>query len=366
MLQTDITRESTNLYKGVGILLIVLHNYFHNIPPIIGQNEFVFHLAVTDRFVDAILDSPTNWLRAIFSYLGHYGVQLFIFLSAFGLTKGYLDKTVRYTTFLKKRFSKIYLSFAICVAVYVALGILKTIYLTDEKVLYWDSLAWKLLLVSNLVPGQAMKPVGPWWFIPFILQFYLLFPFLLQTYRRFGVFSLFAISIASLTVEFLLNPYLIGYGININYNAIGHLPVFCLGIYFASRPQLHIPSSILFTSAAIFLLGCLYPAAWLLADLCMTIIMLSVFRWFFRKLSETGVAIYIIGFYGAISFHLFMVNGFLRSPFHDIAVQYNLWWLTILCGFANLLFSSIFAIVLRYMDNMLRYYLPIVRRSWQT
>ena len=154
--------------------------------------------------------------------------------------------------------------------------------------------------------------------------------------------------------------------ININYNVIGHLPVFCLGIYFASRPQFHIPSSNLIASASTFVIGCLNPAAWILADLCIIFLMLAFFDWLFRKLSSTGIAISIIGFYGGISFHLFMVNGFLRSPFHDLAVQYNLWWFTILCGFANLVFSTVFAIVLRYIDNRLRYYLPIVQRSWQS
>ena len=182
----QITRESANLYRGVGILLIVLHNFFHNVPPVTGENEFLFQLAATDRFVAAMLASPTEWVKAVFSYLGHYGVQLFIFLSAYGLTRRYAGVPLSYRQFLRSRFFKIYLSFVICVAVYVVLGLFKSAFLTDEKVLYWDSLLWKLLLVSNFIPGQSLMPVGPWWFMPFIFQFYLVYPLLLRASQHLG------------------------------------------------------------------------------------------------------------------------------------------------------------------------------------
>jgi len=36
------SKEQTALLKGLGILLIVLHNFFHNLTPVIGENEFSF------------------------------------------------------------------------------------------------------------------------------------------------------------------------------------------------------------------------------------------------------------------------------------------------------------------------------------
>lgn len=350
----NINRETANLYKGVGILLIVMHNFFHNVPPVIGENEFLFQHVVTDRFVAAMSESPAEWVRAVFSYLGHYGVQLFIFLSAYGLTKRYAGASLSYRQFLRSRFTKIYLSFVVCVAVYIVLGLLKSAYLTDEKVLYWDSLLWKLLLISNVIPGQALMPVGPWWFMPFIFQFYLLYPLLLMVSLRFGVIFLLVIAVASMAVEWACNPFLVRYGVNVNFMFVGHLPVLCAGIYFAIRPHIMISYAAVVVALPVFIWGCYNATVWLVADLSMTIILLVVLGWCFRRLPMTGLACRVTGFFGLISFYLFMVNGFLRTPFHLLAVSMDRWWFTIICGFMSLLFSTAFALALMRLDDKVR------------
>jgi peptidoglycan/LPS O-acetylase OafA/YrhL len=350
----QLSKETSNLYKGLGILLIVLHNYFHNIPPLIGQNEFYFNLLVTERFVQAMLASPTEWVRAVFSYLAHYGVQLFIFLSAYGLAKRYSSEDVEYAEFLKTRFGKIYLSFVICVAVYICLGVLKSALLPDEKVLFWDSLLWKLLLVSNIIPGEAMSPVGPWWFLPFILQFYLVFPFLLRAYRRTGTHFLVILSLAAMIIEWAVNPFLMRHGVNLNYIFIGHLPVFCLGIYFSGNPGVKITFGLGIAALGIFILGCVNPIAWIASDLGATVLLLVLLGWYTSTLSSASTGYRVVSFYGKISFHLFLVNGFLRGPFHQMAVSLDKWWLTILLGILSLLFSTAFAVMLRRVDYQFR------------
>lgn len=350
----NINKETANLYKGVGILLIVLHNFFHNLPPEIGQNEFVFQQAVTDRFIETLAGSPTEWVRAVFSYLGHYGVQLFIFLSAYGLTRRYAGAPLSYRQFLRTRFAKIYLSFVICVAVYIVLGLIKSAYLPDEKVLYWDSLLWKLLLISNVIPGQALMPVGPWWFMPFIFQFYLVYPLLLMATLRFGVIFLLVLAVASLALEWAYHPVLVRQGFNLNYLFVGHLPVLCAGIYFAMKPLARIPYLAAVVALPVFIWGCYNPKVWLVADLSMTIMQLVVLDWFFRKLQVTGLACRVIGFFGLISFHLFMVNGFLRTPFHLLALSMDEWWFTIISALMSLLFSTACALALMKLDNKVR------------
>jgi len=42
----ELTRYQTEILKGLGILLIVLHNVFHNLTPYIGQNEFSFDIGL--------------------------------------------------------------------------------------------------------------------------------------------------------------------------------------------------------------------------------------------------------------------------------------------------------------------------------
>lgn len=346
--------DQTVLLKGVGILSIVLHNFFHNLTPLIGENEFAFSYHTFWNFYHTLLTSPESFLRAIFSYFGHYGVQIFIFFSTYGLTRKYHKKPLIISDFLKSRLCKIYLSFLLCMAVYIVLGLIKSTFLVNEKVLYWDSLLWKVLLVSNFIPGQALMPVGPWWFLPFIIQVYVLYPFLLKGYQKCGYKLLVFVSLTSFLGEWLINPYLISQGLNINHMVFGHLPVVCLGMVLAVQKSIKIPIEYTLLALLLFILGNFNQTIWLVADLSFTILFLAVsiivFKAPFQHTLITGLFI----FYGSISFQLFMVNGFLRSPFHDFAEIYNLGWIDNLAALASLAFSTLCAFFLRKIDKRLR------------
>lgn len=356
---SSFSREQTEILKGIGILLIVLHNFYHNLTPLIGQNEFVFHSKTITLFLQTIVDNPLDILRAIFSYFGHYGVQIFIFFSAYGLTKKYYEKNIKFNTFLHGRINKIYLSFLLCLVVYILLGLVKTVFLTDEKVLYWDSLLWKALLLSNLIPNQAMMPVGPWWFLPFIFQFYVLYPFLLKGFQKYGGGFLLIISIISIFAEFALNPILVIEGLNLNYMVFGHLPLFCLGMYLAVQDRINIRMDVVVISLVLFVLGNFNSYLWILSDFTFTILFLAGLIFVFSRHSEWTKLSTLFTFFGGISFYLFMVNGFLRSPFHNFAESYNLWWVDNLAALASLLFSTLFAMILLMLDKRLRIYFKI-------
>ena len=356
---SSFSREQTEILKGIGILLIVLHNFYHNLTPIIGQNEFVFRHQTITLFLRTIADSPLDILRAIFSYFGHYGVQVFIFFSAYGLTKKYYGKILIFNPFLLGRINKIYLSFMLCMLVYILLGFVKAGFLTDEKVLYWDSLLWKALLISNLIPNQAMMPVGPWWFLPFIFQFYVLYPFLLKGFQKYGGGFLLIISIISILAEFALNPILIPEGLNLNYMVFGHLPLLCLGMYLAVQQRINIRLDIVVISLVLFVLGNFNSYVWILTDMTFAILFLTVSIYVFSRHSEWTKLSTLFTFFGGISFYLFMVNGFLRSPFHNFAESYNLWWVDNLAALASLLFSTLFAMMLLMLDKRLRFYFKI-------
>ena len=350
------SKAQTAILKGLGILLIVLHNFFHNLTPVIGENEFSFSAETFWNFYHALRVSPENALRAIFSYFGHYGVQIFIFFSSYGLTRKYYQKQLIVRQFLANRINKIYLSFLLCVAVYMLLGLIKVQLMPDEKVYYWDSLLWKVLLVSNFIPGQALMPVGPWWFIPFIFQVYALYPWLLSRYQQQGYKFLILVALTAVLVESLLNPYLITRHLNINYTVFGHLPLLCLGLFFAAQDRIKIsvlyaviPLSLLVLVAANF-----NSYAWIFSNIALITVALAASTALLRFLSPRGLAARVLMFYGNISFHLFMVNGFLRFPFHHFAETYHYWWIDNLAALASLLFSTLFAYCLSRLDERLR------------
>jgi len=350
----SFSRAQTEIMKGVGILIIVLHNFFHNLTPRISENQFSFNPEKFSKFYLTIADSPLEIIRATLSYFGHYGVQIFIFFSAYGLTRKYLNQCIETKSFLKKRAGKIYLSFLLCVAVYIFLGIAKETFITNEQVLYWDSLLWKTLLISSFIPNQAMMPVGPWWFIPFIFQVYLFFPLLLNLFKKYGAIFLIITSIASVMAELFLNTYLQKTGMNMNYMIFGHLPVLCAGIYFAAHKQIRLGYGVLAISLTLFILGNYDSSIWVLGDLTFTILALGLSIFVINNISvNTYLAIPLV-FYGSLSFHLFMVNGFLRSAFHNFAESHNIWWIDNFAALASLTASTLFAIALRILDRKLR------------
>lgn len=354
ILAPHFSKDQTLALKGAGILLIVLHNFFHNLPPAIGENEFSFSIKPSSNFYQTLRLYPAEFCRAIFAYFGHYGVQIFVFFSAYGLTRKYINQAPVYSDFIKRRIFKIYFSFLLCLAVYIVLGLLKTHLMSDSKVLYWDSLLWKALLVSNFIPGQALMPVGPWWFLPFIFQFYLIYPFFLKLYQKFGTLFLFVTFGFFTCLEWFFNPLLMDYHLNMNYMVFGHASVICLGVYLGSQENIKIPATVVVISLILFALATFNPFAWLFSDLTFTLLILTFFLWVFKTRWQLAILLPLLVFFGDLSFHLFLVNGFLRTPFHRIAEAYNLWWVDNLTALASLLFSTLFAFGLQRIDKRLR------------
>ena len=90
-----------------------------------------------------------------------------------------------------------------------------------------DAVLLKITLLSNFFSGYALKPVGPWWFFPFIIQFYIVYPAILKAFELWGLKSLFIISLLSLSVVFFLQNVNFGF----YYTILPYLPEFCFGIY---------------------------------------------------------------------------------------------------------------------------------------
>lgn len=347
------SKRQSNLFKGLGILLIVLHNFFHNLTPVIGENEFYFLSQTFFTFYNTINNEPSETIRAIMSYFGHYGVHIFVFFSTYGLTRKYFNNNLIYSHFIKERINKIYFSFLLCVLVYVSLGLMKSIFLPNEKIIYWDSLIWKILLVSDFIPKQALMPVGPWWFIPFIFQVYVLYPLLLKGFQKYKNTFLFILVLIFILSEWLFNSYLISIDVNINYAPFGHMPVICLGIAYGTHKRIKIRIEHAFFALVVFILGNFSEIAWLFSGLSFMIIVLSVFI-ILSSIVKCFLIENILIFFGNISFYLFMVNGFLRSPFHKIAESYNYWWMDNLLALVSLLFSTLFALGLKKIDTQIR------------
>ncbi|MCR5130278.1 MAG: acyltransferase family protein [Prevotella sp.] len=84
-----LTRAECNALRGVAIAGIVLHNFCHWLPGIIRENEYLFH-ANNVIGLSGVMSSPDwNLTLHLLSFFGHYGVPMFLFLSAYGLVMKY-------------------------------------------------------------------------------------------------------------------------------------------------------------------------------------------------------------------------------------------------------------------------------------
>lgn len=349
-----LDKNSSVFFKGVAILMIVIHNFMHLFPKP-REMEFQFY---DDRFQTFLtsLNEPLEILRVLFSYFGHYGVQIFIFISAYGLTKRYESSAIKYLDFIITRFKTIYPSFIIAILIFAIikanweLGLLGPL-----KYIYWNFELFlnKILLISNFIPGQEFSLVGPWWFLSFIFQFYLVFPLLLFIQCKFGSRSLIYISVMTIIINVSLNGQ-IG-KVNLYFTVIGHLPEFCLGIYLAKKDKLgfEFPNLLLFISIVVFTLGNIYEFFWHVSHLTALVILLFGYQLLYIKISKISYPYRFFMYLGTISMPLFLVNGFLRKPYSDYAISYDHWFITISLCLASFITSLFFSHILIFIERNL-------------
>lgn len=334
----SINKADTLVYKGIAILMIVIHNFMDTFPQP-KQNEFAFKREYFDNFLYLMQNDPENVVRWVFAYLGHFGVQVFIFLSAYGLTKKYLYTSVDYREFLVKRMTRLYPSFLLALIAWFVLkffwyslnGSLAT---ADFMI---DAVILKLTLVSNFFPDYALKPVGPWWFLPFIVQFYVVYPVLLKSLKVQGGESLILVSLISLLIVISVRDM----DFNFYFTILPYMPGFCLGIYMAKidENRVKISNILLLLALCCFILGNLYLPFWYLSHFCALIFLVVLLQLIMRLFSENKVFNHFFVFIGGISMQIFFLHGFLRTPFVDWALMNDGWFQVIASCIVYLIIS---------------------------
>lgn len=365
--QFNWSSADTLRFKGMGIIMIVFHNFFHLVRTTPRQNEFHFVRRNTHALWDTIIANPEEIIRCTFSFMGHFGVQVFIFLSAYGLTKKFMSQKQPYLNFIKSRYLKIYPAFFMAMVlfflhqtIFVSLG-------AAADRLYSKEILFKLLGISNFIPGQALTLVGPWWFLPFIFQFYFIFPLLYKSVTRYGNYCLLIIAGTGIFFTLITNDFLrSNYQINLYFSFLAHLPEICLGIFLARRkkPINHL-FMIFLVSLTIFVLGNLNKYIWCLNHISMLILLIYVYCQFKENCHKITSCKKLFLFYGKISLHLFLVNGFLRHPLLKIATQEQLWYMVILYAVLFMLLATIVSTLLYVFNQWFTRKLVMVLPSLQ-
>lgn len=340
----------TNILKGVAILGIAFHNFFHRVPGIVQENEFEFDATRFALFVEQVM-SPATTVQALFAFLGHYGVGIFITLSCYGLACASTGARAQTgMAFLKARYLKLMPTIGLCIAIWLLLQ-LRTHGLSDGP--YWSAVLLEVVLlcvgVYTLVPGLELPAVGPWWFIPFILQFYLLWSLAGARLMRATTPALLALAALALALVPLLGePLLRNFQINLLETPVGHVPDIAFGILLTRFK----PATFgvwLLPLGLLLLLSNLFQVLWPLGSVAATATVLIAFDRFRGPISRMSVLAWI----GALSLPIFMLNGFIRRPFLTRATASDLPGADILYALAAVLCSILLAALLAYLVRAL-------------
>lgn len=303
----DLDKKDTAILKGLAISAIVFHNFFHVIGPV-HENEFDFDPARFPVFLQTVVH-PSAAIQSFFAFYGHFGVQIFIFLAAYGLAKSHWDDANSWITFMWSRVKKLYPMFGLVIFFWALLAAMQVgpLWVIRDA---GPKLLFMLAGISNILPGLELPPIGPWWFIPFIIQFYAIWPLLRRLTNKFGWQGLVVLSIVCFLITYLANPVLAHSLINLTETTIGRMRVLCLGII-AARYPIRLNVFLAVPAFAIILVGSEYQAVSHFVSLSAVILSL----WLYTKTRVLLRDVKILEQIGNYSLAIFLVNGIVRVPF---------------------------------------------------
>ena len=244
-----LSRTESSALRGIAILGIILHNYCHFLGFAVKENEYKFDPSRPMQFLDKLFSFDSDLFIHFFSFLGHYGVPIFLFISGYGLVKKYeaqpkggepasakeASPSGRFGgAFIKKHFLKLFRLMFIGYLVFIGIYLLR--HSDGAQVYSWDRVLAQLTMTINFFyfdPDHIIKP-GPYWYFGLMLQLYILYILVIHRWRSNWLLAALAIGSVALESCFVDSPDWLNY---IRYNFIGALLPFCMGIWIAREEE---------------------------------------------------------------------------------------------------------------------------------
>lgn len=255
-----LTRAECAALRGLAIIGIFLHNYCHWLGPVVKENEYTFSQHNVD-WLTAVMASPDGLLPAhLVSFFGHYGVPVFLFLSAYGLELKYgrslYAPAFRFVAYhWKKLFSMMIVGF-VSFTIVDAMTLGRWHYTLTQVVA-------QLAMVNNLLPDpdHNIWP-GPFWFFGLMLQLYVVYRLLL--YKRHWAWTAGAM-VVCLGVQLAFAPE--SEALNwYRYNFMGGMLPFGLGLLYARYGNRIILTNLNTLSLLVSVVFCGFMVMWMSAS----------------------------------------------------------------------------------------------------
>jgi peptidoglycan/LPS O-acetylase OafA/YrhL len=311
-LKRSLDIQDTAILKALAIIAIVFHNFFHEVSPA-RQNEFTFDPARLGVFFRAAAH-PSLAIQAFFSFFGHFGVQIFIFLSAYGLSRSHWGDRAPWASFMSGRIRKLYPQFGLVI---IPWFIVMAVHARSLAVIARMGFNLAFLLLGLFpIHGYGIPPVGPWWFIPFIVEFYAIWPLLRAITNRWGWPGLLVIASVCLAITHVVNSSMPLWSMTLLFTPIGRMPVICFGI-FAARHTFRISTPLALGGVCALLLGSRFGDLWPLTFLGA----LFVALWMYLKVRDILRGFPLLSRLGDYGLLVFLLNGIVRDQFVPLATS---------------------------------------------
>ena len=227
-----ISKLESQALRGIAILGIILHNYCHFLGQAVKENEYKFDAARPVQFWDKLVSLDSDLFIHIFSFLGHYGVPIFLFISGYGLVKKYERGGVKPMSFLWQHFVKLFNLMIVGYLLFIAVWFLRH---DDGMTVYsWDRVLAQLTMTVNFVyfePNSIIKP-GPYWYFGLMLQIYALYVFVFHRWRSNAL--LYVTVLIAFAIQLALGLMDDARWLNfVRYNFIGGMLPFGMGLALA-------------------------------------------------------------------------------------------------------------------------------------
>ena len=218
--------------RGLAIIGIFLHNYCHWLGFAVKENEYTFTMSKASDLMQALAHPDLNLPIHLLSFFGHYGVPVFLFLSAYGLVMKYekrgtlSPKQTNVVPFLKHHYVKL---FKMMIVGFVAFTMVDAITPGAHKYHVMDILG-QMFMFNNMMPDpdHVIWP-GPYWFFGLMMQLYIVYRLLL--WRKGDVYALLLIAVCW-AMQAFCDPE--GDTLNrVRYNFMGGVLPFCAGLLYA-------------------------------------------------------------------------------------------------------------------------------------
>lgn len=357
-----LTRAECNALRGIAILGIFLHNFCHWLNPVVKENEYQYFQHNVDWFAQCAARVNELFPAHVISFFGHYGVPVFLFLSAYGLEMKYGNgqgkapdgRRVVVSSFVRYHYLKLFKMMIvgfICFTVVDAMTAGSWHYNVAQIV-------GQLLMINNFYdqPDRNIWP-GPFWFFGLMLQLYVVYRLLL--YRRHWGWTVGLMVVCTVAQLFMDSE-----GENLNYwryNFMGGMLPFGLGLLFARYGNKVMLVNLTFGS---------FLMSWVVCSFFIVSASGSFYTWvivpalvcyasvyFIKTVSTLPLPWlrarigYVLGWLGNVSAALFVIHPAIRKVFITVSRQGDIYTGLLLYAIASLGAAWLVMKLMRHIPN---------------